>query len=200
MAHRHFVLRGHRLAALALQHPGALMSNLLGLHDRSAASATGAGTWVIDTVALAENPPPPPYDTSREWIVRLNWGYGSTGTLPDAEHYGEMAARAVTYVAGSRGCHRWIIGNEPNLRREWPDHAPIFPWHYAACYRLCREAIRSLAGHERDEVLIAGPGPWNDECKYSSNTNGDWVTYFGDVMAHLGGAFDGSAIHAYTHG
>ncbi len=107
---------------------------------------------------------------------------------------------AATYVNGSSGCRRWIIGNEPNLSREWPDHQPIYPWNYAACYKLCRQAIHALPGHQQDEVLIAASGPWNAELKYNSNKDGDWITYFTDVIGLCGAACDGYAIHAYTHG
>lgn len=118
--------------------------NLCGLHDREGAAVAAAGTWLVDTIALSENPTPPTYSAAVNWIGRLNFGYGSTGTLPNSNQYNEMAQRAATYVAGSYGCSRWQIGNEPNLSREWPNGAPIYPWHYAACFKLCRQAIRAL--------------------------------------------------------
>lgn len=174
------------------------MTNLAGLHDRSAAHATPPGTWVVDTIALSENPQPHAYDGSREWFGRLNWGYGSTGTLPLPDRYNVFAQAAAVYVAGSRGCRRWIIGNEPNLAREWPDHVPIYPWNYAAAYKLCRAAIHALPGHSHDEVLIAASGPWNDQCQYDGNPDGDWIKYFSD-QCELCGVVDGFSIHAYTH-
>ena len=176
------------------------MSNLAGLHDIEAAAVTPPDTWIVDTIALSENPTPRNYPTSINVIGRLNYGYGSTGTLPEPNGYQDFAARVVNYVSGSRNCQRWIIGNEPNLSREWPNGQPIFPWHYAGCFDLCRKAIRSLSGHNHDEVLIAGTGPWNNQLKYSGNPNGDWVIYFSDVIELLGDDFDGYALHAYTHG
>lgn len=172
---------------------------LAGLHDREGASQVPDGGWCLDTVALSENPVPPQYDTRIDWIARLNWGYGSTGTLPTQDRYNEFATRVAAYVAGSRGCSRWIIGNEPNLRREWPDDRPILPHLYAACYSLCREAIHALPGHAKDEVLVAASGPWNAELKYPGNPNGDWIKYFTDVLAAVGDC-DGFSLHAYTHG
>jgi murein DD-endopeptidase MepM/ murein hydrolase activator NlpD len=176
------------------------MSNLAGLHDLSATKIASPGTWVLDTVALAANPTPPSYPTSVEMIVRLNSGYGSTGTIPVPEQYAAFAQKVANYVKGSRNCRRWIIGNEPNLPREWPDGRAILPSDYAACYRQCRAAIHALAGHEQDEVLVAASGPWNALFKYAGNDKGDWIKYFADVIAALGSEIDGFSIHAYTDG
>lgn len=176
------------------------MTNLAGMHDRESTALGITDTWVLDTVALSENPAPPTYDPAYSWITRLNWGYGSTGTLPAPISYGAFAQSAADYVAESSGCSRWIIGNEPNLSREWPNGQPIFPNEYATCYTLCRRAIHSIPGHERDEVLIAASGPWNNELKYEGNPNGDWIKYFEDVISVVGTKCDGFSIHAYTHG
>jgi uncharacterized protein YgiM (DUF1202 family) len=173
---------------------------LPGLHDISSLKIAPPGTWVLDTIALSANPMPASYLTSVNIIVRVNWGYGSTGTLPVPDEYPGFAQRIANYVKGSTGCKRWIIGNEPNASAEWPDGQPIFPAQYAACYKLCRQAIHAIPGHEHDEVLIAGSAPWNAELKYPGNVNGDWIKYFADVIAIVGGACDGFALHAYTHG
>lgn len=173
---------------------------LAGIHDREGTAIAPKHSWVLDTVALSENPPRITYHPSFNWITRLNWGYGSTGTIPTHDRYAEFAQRVADYVAGSSGCSRWIIGNEPNLPREWPDGQPIHPAQYAECYLDCRYAIRRLPGHERDEVLIAAPGPWNNELAYPGNPNGDWIHYFQDVLDIVEDDYDGAALHAYTHG
>jgi murein DD-endopeptidase MepM/ murein hydrolase activator NlpD len=175
------------------------MSNLIGIHDREGHVLTPPGSWIVDTVALSENPAPLAYDPGYQWLVRLNHGYGSTGTLPTADRYEAFARRVADYVAGCSGCARWIIGNEPNLAREWPDGQPILPQDYAACYNLCYKAIHALPGHAYDEVLVAASGPWNDELKYAGNPHGDWVGYFTDCLAYCHHV-DGVALHAYTHG
>ena len=174
--------------------------NLAGLHDIESSAIAPPDTWLLDTVAIGERPPPKNYPRSLNIIARVNYGYGSIGTLPIPAHYPAFAQHVAQYVNGSSGCRRWIIGNEPSLRREWPDNTPIFPWNYAACFKLCREAIHALPGHAQDEVLIAGSGPWNDELKYAGNETGDWITYFSDVIGLIGDACEGYAIHAYTHG
>jgi hypothetical protein len=103
-------------------------------------------------------------------------------------------------VGRSRGCHIWIIGNEPNHEMERPNGRLILPHQYAQAYMLCRKAIKSVPGHADDEVLVAGPAPWNATTTYPGNEKGDWVRYFVHVLAALpADACDGLAIHTYTH-
>ena len=65
--------------------------------------------------------------------------------------------------------------------------------YYAHVYSECREAIRSLPGHEQDEVITAAIAPWNLE-------SGDWLLYLFEVLVRLSGRVDGIALHGYTHG
>jgi hypothetical protein len=179
------------------------MALLVGIHDREGRHILPPGAWCLDTIALSENPSPTDYTAlgpGLHWIVRLNWSYGSTGTLPIEDRHADFADRVAAYVARSPGCSRWIIANEPSLPREWPNNRPIYPWDYAECYLRCRAAIHALPGHQHDEVLIAAPGPWNNELKYAGNENGDWIQYFVDVLEAVGGNCDGFSLHAYTHG
>lgn len=175
--------------------------NLVGLHDREATVFSPLDTWILDTIALSENPEGPAYNPGYHWICRCNWGYGSTGTIPlDRGKQINFLERLARYVSRSSGCRRWVIGNEPNLPREWPDNQAIHPAAYAQFFKQCRNVIRAQAGHEKDEVLIAAPGPWNDQYKYAGNEKGDWIKYFTDQIGLLNGEFDGFALHAYTHG
>ncbi len=133
-------------------------------------------------------------------VVRLNNGYGDVGTLPEPSKYPQFAKAAATYVERSRGCNMWIVGNEPNHEQERPYGQPIYPVQYASAYRQVRKAIRSVPGHERDVVLVAGSAPWNASTTYAGNERGDWVRYFIDVMQALNGdKVDGFSIHTYTH-
>lgn len=179
------------------------MPNLAGLHDIEGAAISPAETWLVDTISLSQNQVPRQYNNDapgRQIIARLNNGYGDTGTLPHPDDYNDFVLQVIAHVNATSGCHRWIIGNEPNLAREWPYKVPIMPWQYAACYRLCRSAIHALAGHEQDQVLVAASGPWNNELKYAGNLKGDWIQYFVDVITALDGECDGFALHAYCHG
>lgn len=219
-------------------------------------------------------------------IVRLNNGYYPNGTIPNSRNYANFAQRCATFVANSRGCKIWIIGNEMNYRLErapsatraatagtvaaapsgalvdrlrsffqgmvqpnaasnapaapttdpnWWRSSPerfsaitmatggqrgatdaadraatvaaaddgtevITPALYAQCYKLCRNAIRQVAGHEADQVLIGAVAPWNNQTTYTGNTRGDWVQYFQDILHELGpGGLDGITLHTYTH-
>ena len=162
--------------------------------------------WVLELAAIGLDGTSTPADFSRlaaaglGVIVRINHGYGSTGTLPLPDKYLDFAAACARYVARSTGCHIWIIGNEPNHQDESPDHRPILPHDYANAYRLCRDAIHALPGHEDDQVLVAGPAPWNATTTYAGNEKGDWVRYFVHVMTMIDeGGCDGFALHTYTH-
>jgi hypothetical protein len=77
----------------------------------------------------------------------------------------------------------------------------IVPALYAQCYKLCRDAIHRLPGHEQDQVLVASPAPWNNQTRYPGNERGDWVRYLQDVLELLGpDQCDGFSLHTYTHG
>jgi N-acetyl-anhydromuramyl-L-alanine amidase AmpD len=77
----------------------------------------------------------------------------------------------------------------------------ITPEMYARAYRLCREAIHRLPGHEKDRVLVGAVCPWNTQTIYPGNPNGDWILYFRHILEQLGPEnCDGYALHASTHG
>jgi len=176
------------------------MTTLVGLHDREAVTFAQEGDWILDTMALSGGVPASITDGRFNWITRVNWGYGSTGTIPLESNDNIFLERLGKYVSQSPICHRWTVGNEPNLPREWPDNKPIHPNRYGTFIQKCRKVIRSISGHENDQVLIAASGPWNDEYKYNDNPNGDWIKYFQDQIFYARGGFDGFTIHAYTHG
>lgn len=76
----------------------------------------------------------------------------------------------------------------------------ITPMLYAQCFKLCRDGIRSVAGHATDQVLIGAVAPWNNQTTYPGNTQGDWVLYFLDILNALGPTgLDGITLHTYTH-
>lgn len=136
-------------------------------------------------------------------IVRLNYGYGDKGTIPHSSRYDDFAQRGGNFVAGSKSCHIWIIGNEPNMSWErpgGPNGEVITPELYARCFKKCRDNIRSRPGRENDQVVVGAVGPWNIDTKYPENPSGDWVKYFRHILDRLVGQCDGIAIHTYTDG
>lgn len=125
-------------------------------------------------------------------IGRLNWSHHGQGTIPTKDKYGEFSKRCATYVARSKGCSTWIIGNEPNMKIEQPG-VPITPDDYAVCFNLCRTAIRNI--YQDHKVLTAAVAPYNID-------SGSWILYFRqilDAVNHSGGA-DGIALHTYSRG
>lgn len=125
-------------------------------------------------------------------IVRLNYGYTPTGTLPCHTSDGNFVALIRNFVSASKGSHIWIIGNEMNLQDEWATCAgapePITVSRYAAFFTTARSAIKTLPGHEQDQV-IPGAISWR---------NSD---YYRQLIAALGtGGLDGIAIHTYSQG
>ncbi|MCE2466578.1 MAG: M23 family metallopeptidase [Caldilineaceae bacterium] len=73
----------------------------------------------------------------------------------------------------------------------------VHPDRYVACFRQCREAIRQA---DPDALVITGAvTPWNTHTRYAGNENGDWITYFSDILNRLGPqGCDGIALHAFT--
>lgn len=188
-------------------------AHIYGMHDRGGEHLmleAGRPGWVLVTEALgADRGDCSGADYSDlaarglGVIARLNHGYGDAGTLPYSPYYNSFATRCGNFAQASRGCHIWIVGNEPNLAWERPggvDGEVIIPLRYAQCYLRCRQEIRSRPGHEGDLVLTAAPAVWNTQTRYERNKRGDWVQYLADVLHLLGDQVDGISLHTYTHG
>ena len=155
--------------------------------------------WVVLTRGIGRNPTDhhgEDFTRLRQTpIVRLNHGYSPHGTIPLPEHYEAFAQRCANFVAASKGCTRWIIGNEPSHSQERPEGRPILPTDYARCYNYCRQAIHAIAPDH--EVLLGAVAPYNNQTAYSGNESGDWIQYFRDIQQNISGC-DGFAIHAYA--
>ncbi|MCD6290925.1 MAG: N-acetylmuramoyl-L-alanine amidase, partial [Anaerolineae bacterium] len=199
---------------------------IFGIHEEGGERymlAKGKPGWIVFTEELGADPNNHTGRDYRKWsdqglgvIVRLNHGYEPNGTIPHSSRYADFAQRCANFVAASQGAHIWIIGNEPNLSGERPgvrrdfSTSPakildpgevITPQLYVRCYRLCRDAIKKVAGHEHDQVCVAAVAPWNAETQYPGNETGDWVVYLEDVLRLLGpDECDGITLHTYTHG
>jgi hypothetical protein len=185
---------------------------IFGLHDRGGEHYmgwSGRKGWVLCTEAVGcgtDDWSSRSYDDLAGGgygvIARLNNGYHPGGTLPRSDHYAAFARRCGNFVERSRGCHIWVIGNEPNLPVERPggpeNGEPITPQRYADAYRLVRQEIRNRPGHGEDQVIVAAVGPWNSQTTYPANPSGDWVIYFQHVLQALEGVVDGMAIHTYA--
>jgi len=125
-------------------------------------------------------------------IARLNNGYGNDGTIPLPGEYINFAKRCANWVQFSRGCHLWIIGNEPNHIVERPDGIEIAPEDYAVCFTEVRKRIHEVSPQHK--VIVAAVAPW-----YFPP---DWIEYqtrMLNAIQTFGGA-DGISLHTYTHG
>lgn len=190
---------------------------IFGIHDTGGEAhmlAAEKPGWVLVSVRVK----PPDHDGDFSSlagkglgvIVRLNNGYLSAGSIPNSTQYDRFALRCAEYVAGSRGAHIWIIGDEPNnaLQRPGNDGTDnsgevITPEMYARCFNGCRAAIRDISGHENDWVIPAAIAPYKTHTNYPKNASGDWVRYMADTLFQISlqrGRPDGIALHAYTHG
>lgn len=181
------------------------MTQILGMHDWDPAWGElvrqwGHGGWCTITEAIGSDPKD---DRGRDYssladcgvvpIVRLNHAYGQGhGTIPKEDRYVDFAARCMNFVRASKGCKRWVIGNETNMRWESPygDGRLVSVGDYARCFRFCREAI--LRVQPDAEIMPAPVAPWNA-------SQGDWIELQGALWEACW-PFGGVAIHAYTHG
>lgn len=62
-------------------------------------------------------------DAGTAVICCLEWEPGTGGTVPGFEHLPAFASRCREYVQGTRGCHIWVVGDEPNRSSQWPGAA-----------------------------------------------------------------------------
>lgn len=168
------------------------MSNLYGIHDEEGAHLVPDGGWCVGLTKLLDQPAGKSYDQRLNWLVRLNWGYGSDGTVPHLHNMRQWLDSLLRFVSGSRNVYGYIIGNEPNHENERPSGIYIEPEHYAEFYYQAYSAIKSFNSNLR--VIVAAPAPYH--------ANGyTWVQYYQRMLAAIKDKRvrpDGFSIHAYT--
>lgn len=176
------------------------MQYLYGMHDPGGEHlfADRKG-WITFTEAIGSDPNDKSGRDYRQWsdagygvLVRLNNGYGSAGTIPTPEQYGNFAWRVAHFVAASKGADTWIIGNETNHSNERPNGQPITVEMYVDCFKQVHAAVRDHAG-TRHGLIPAPVALWNVE-------TGDWLEYQERVWNAVWRLSAGFAIHTYTHG
>jgi hypothetical protein len=217
------------IALLALSVLGlraAETRSIYGIHDATPdpseylnrVKTVGSGGWVTATVAIGHNAAD---TTSQSFssltnaghtvICRLNNGYFPDGTIPLPAEYDNFARRCSNFVMNSSGCNIWVIGNETNLKGEWPfsgtNFAYISPQQYALCFRKVYNAIKAVRPNDR--VLPSPPSPFAGP--YGAGTqNGypadgvpiNWVQYLNQELTAIAasGPLDGVALHVTSRG
>jgi hypothetical protein len=186
--------------------PYGICAWLYGLHDEfdkglfAGSNKTG---WVLMThrVQNGEGRDYTPWSRAGYGVIaRLNNDYGASGTIPTPDKYDQFAAQCRSWAANSRGCLIYVIGNEMNNPREWPNQDPwnpgnnpnsaITPELYAACFNRVRAAIKSV---QPNAIVVPGAvdpfqGPWMSS-----------LDYFNRMLAAITD-LDGLALHCYTNG
>lgn len=155
---------------------------------------SGVDAWSLELTELSSN------FSGRDFrfdsvtpIIRLNWGYGSTGTLPLPEKYDEFAYRCAEFIKHSQGIQRVHIGNELSLQWEWPNGIMPTVEQYVQAYHKTYNAIKSV--NPNIMITFAPPAPWNP------TWGGDWVDIIPKLCDMIGhDKIDFFALHAYTKG
>ncbi|NLF03350.1 MAG: SH3 domain-containing protein [Anaerolineales bacterium] len=134
-------------------------------------------------------------------LVRLNNSYHDSGTLPVRTRYADFARSCAAYVQKSRGCHIWIIGNEPNNVREHPggyrrpiEH--ITPEMYAEAFNLARRRIKEA--HPDARVVPGAVDPYFALSLPLTGQRYRPLDYFRQMLSYIED-LDGFCLHTYTH-
>ena len=118
-------------------------------HDRTLYSGDKQG-WALFTSLVGDSAVP----DYAEWanagfgvIARLNNDYGGSGTVPEPARYADFAQRCASWAQQNSSCFIWIIGNEMNNKREWPENGnnpakEITPERYADCFNRVRRVSK----------------------------------------------------------
>jgi hypothetical protein len=189
----------------------AISEFIYGLHDAGGESHMSVNKgWIVFTKGIGTSGSGG--DDYSPWstrgygvIVRLNNGYESAGTLPVESQYDQFAARCADYVQSSPGVDYWIIGNECNLPREWPQNnngdpntgEAITVARYVSCYNRCHAAIKGRAPNAK--ICPAPSATWSPP--FPGRGVEDFLKYWTNCLTGIGAAkIDGLILHAYTHG
>lgn len=149
-------------------------------------------------------------------VVRLHWGYGTTGTFPPQAQYDLFASRAATFISNHiNHCIYYSIGNEPNLCAEWPAGGEadgrcdpncssirerISPERYVDCFTRVYQALTPDL-RTRAKLLVTPTATWAGEftCVSGFETY-DFLCYqrilFANIPEYMIGGF---TFHPKTH-
>ncbi|MCA9329242.1 SH3 domain-containing protein [Candidatus Saccharibacteria bacterium] len=126
-------------------------------------------------------------------IVRINWGYGTTGTMPCKRDWDTYLSRLEHFLRTSKGIERLTIFNELSLKWEWCDGIMPSVEEVVELYKKTYAVTKSV--NPGIKVAFAPPAPWNP------TWGGDWVDIIPKLCDMIGHEkIDFFAFHAYTKG
>lgn len=167
------------------------MTLLAGIHDEEGAQVVPEGGWGLALIELSQKPGLRIYPSHLKWLVRANWGYGSTGTIPLQSETQNYISALGSFAAGSGNVFGYLIGNEPNHEQERPNNVYITPEHYADTFIRSYQLLKSMSS--RNRVIVAAMAPYHADGR-------PWTQYLRETLRFIGDHVtpDGIAIHAYT--
>lgn len=128
------------------------------------------------------------------WFIRLQWGYGTTGTIPASNDLDKYLKSIRNFLLSSRGIYAVIVGNEPNMDWERPNGMVITPEYYFEVYRMVASLVKGI----NPKILVA-PAAY---APYNANPT-DWLIQFQTVLSLVSTSqtsCDFINIHAYLRG
>jgi murein DD-endopeptidase MepM/ murein hydrolase activator NlpD len=134
------------------------MPLLYGLHDEEGLSKVPRDGWCVALVKLKDAPKNKIYPPLVNWLVRINWGYGTEGTIPEESELQTYLAHLQLFISTCDGATRFIIGNEPNHEQEWPNGKPISISHYVKFFNAAEKTIHKLVPEA--QVIPAATAPY----------------------------------------
>lgn len=165
------------------------------MHDREGCYQVPENGFALDTLAISEKPQYLDYrslNSKVNWILRVNWGYGGTGTLPNRAGLKDFIEGATDYLLKSSGYQFVIIGNEPNYPVEYPNGEYLDPEYVAWIFKEIRGHVKRMKGEIRFITTPVAP--------YRIDSGVKWREYLNRMLLaveHYGGA-EGIGIHAYA--
>lgn len=164
------------------------MPLLYGMHDEEGVAVLNPDCWCLGLIELSRHPVHHAYDHEFHWLIRANWGYGTTGTIPLPGQDQEYLNNLSDFASTCQGATRYIIANEPNHEQEWPDGKYISPAQYASLFIRAYSTLKKVAPNI--QVITAGIAPYKE----------GWLSYLSEVLGRIqqaGVTPDGIALHAY---
>lgn len=135
---------------------------LYGIHDEAGQHLVPPGGWCVALASLSERSYPVLSRPDIHYLLRVNWGYGSTGTIP-LPHDEETYLNRLDELLEVAKPALFIIGNEPNHEQERPQGQPIEPERYADFFLRCAQRVRSAGAALAPAAVApyhANPIPW----------------------------------------